>query len=90
MDGLNVCDDAIEFAKKCKIEVDAKLFFRRGTVNLHLHNYEEAMEDLQKAMNLNPKDNAIQNKFKEAKRLHDMKRKREMKAYSKMFDEERL
>ncbi len=84
-DGLGVCDDGIQFAAKYEIEVDAKLLFRRGTVNLHLHNYEDAMEDLQKAMTLNPKDNAIQLKFKEAKRLHDMKRKREMKVYSKMF-----
>jgi hypothetical protein len=44
------------------------------------------MTDLSRAMNLNPKDNAIQVKFKEAKRLHDMKRKREMKVYSKMFE----
>ncbi len=38
-------------------------------------------------MTLNPKDNIIQLKYKEAKRLHDMKRKREKKIYSKMFDD---
>jgi tetratricopeptide (TPR) repeat protein len=60
--------------------------FRRGVVNVSLHQYEEALKDLQKALALNPKDLAIQAKMKEAKRLHEMKRKREMKVYSRMFN----
>jgi tetratricopeptide (TPR) repeat protein len=67
------------------VDIDAKLLFRRGTVNVFLHNYDEAIEDLQRAMILNPNDNGIQAKLKEAKRLNELKRKREMKVYSKMF-----
>jgi hypothetical protein len=55
-------------------------------VNVSLHQYEEALKDLQQALALNPKDMAIQTKMKEAKRLHEMKRKREMKVYSRMFN----
>lgn len=85
-DAINVCNDAFQIAKVNKLKPDAKLLFRRGNANINLHNYEEAITDLQQALNLCPKDNAINNKLKEAKRLSDAKRKREMKAYSKMFE----
>ena len=85
-DALYVCNDACQIAKVNKLKPDAKLLFRRGTANLNLHNYEDAINDLQQALTLCPKDVAIGNKFKEAIRLSDVKRKREMKAYSKMFD----
>lgn len=68
------------------MKTDAKVLFRRGTANASLHNYEESIADLQMAQSLLPKDNAIANKLKDTKRLHEAKRKREMKIYSKMFE----
>jgi hypothetical protein len=65
--------------------VDAKLFFRRGTASLYLSELEDAIEDLTTALNLCPQDAGIAAKLKQAKRLHESKRKREMQAYTRMF-----
>ncbi len=85
-DAIFVCDDAKHIAKVNDLQVDAKVLFRRGTANACLSNYEEAIDDLQIAQSLLPKENAIANKLRESKRLHEANRKREMKVYSKMFD----
>ncbi len=68
------------------MEPDAKLLFRRGSVNLALQNHEEALVDLTEAQRLSPKDSSVAAKLKEVKRLQDMKRKKEFKIYNKMFD----
>lgn len=65
--------------------VDAKIYFRRGSAAINLHCYEDAVADLTQASALCPQDKAIANKLKDARRLTEAKRKREMKVYSKMF-----
>lgn len=84
-DALNSCNDAVHIVEVNSQSPDAKLLFRRGSAHNALHNYEEAIADLQRAQAMLPKDIAIANKLKDAKRLHEAKRKREMKVYSKMF-----
>ncbi|RYH07982.1 tetratricopeptide repeat protein [archaeon] len=67
--------------------MDAKLLFRKGTAHLHLSDYEEAIKDLTAALELAPNDTTISAKLKQAKRLHEQKRKREMQIFSKVFKE---
>lgn len=52
---------------------------------MQLQNYEDAVVDLQEAAALQPKDAGILHKLAEAKRQADAKKKREMRAYSRMF-----
>lgn len=61
--------------------------FRKGTARLHLNDHEEAIKDLTAAQELAPNDSAISAKLKQAKRLHEQKRKREMQVFSKVFKE---
>eukprot|EP01033_Poteriospumella_lacustris_P000298 gene298-189_t len=87
-DGLYVCEDAFQFARVLGLDaarIDVKLYFRRGTCAMHLHLYEQAIHSFQEAATLQPKDAAIAKKLQEAKRALEQQRKREMRAYSRMF-----
>jgi hypothetical protein len=85
-DALNVCNEALHLVQHFHLNPDAKLLFRRGSVNVSLQQYEDAAADLAEAQRLSPVDAAIIAKVKEVKRLQDVKRKREFKTYNKMFD----
>ncbi len=84
-DALNVCNEALHLVQHYHLEPDAKLLFRRGSVNISLQQYEDAAADLAEAQRLSPVDAAVVAKVKELKRLQDVKRKREFKMYNKMF-----
>lgn len=88
VDAMHVCDDAFQLARVVGLkgpQIDAKLFFRRAICSLHLHNYDQAVSDLQEAVLIQPRDAAIAQKLKEAKRLADAQRKKEIRVYSRMF-----
>lgn len=61
---------------------NAKALFRRGSACMHQGNYEEALQDLQKAAELQPQDRAI---FQELQTLHQ-KMKEHQAVSKKMFE----
>jgi hypothetical protein len=54
---------------------------------LQLSHLESALEDLQLAHSLCPTDRGIATKLQQAKRLHDLKRKREREVYTRLFQQ---
>jgi peptidyl-prolyl isomerase D len=82
---VHICTITIEYAGLTYRKVDAKLYYRRGCSYSQLHNYEDAVSDLQQALTLNPKDTTIAKKLKEIKQLLEAKKQKEKRAYSKMF-----
>ncbi|XP_055373332.1 peptidyl-prolyl cis-trans isomerase D [Condylostylus longicornis] len=48
---------------------NSKAYFRRGQANIHLRNYEEAIEDLKEANKLVRENETILNEFNKAKKL---------------------
>lgn len=63
----------------------AKAYYRRGQAYGKIKEDELAIEDLTKALELNPNDSGVINELNAAKNRQKLRREKERKAYSKMF-----
>jgi peptidyl-prolyl isomerase D len=63
----------------------AKAHYRRGQAYGKTKEDELAIEDLKKALELNPNDSGVINELNAAKNRQKMRREKERKAFSKMF-----
>ena len=63
----------------------AKAYYRRGQAYGKIKEDELAIEDLKKALELNPNDSGVINELNAAKNRQKMRREKEKKAFSKMF-----
>jgi peptidyl-prolyl isomerase D len=63
----------------------AKAHYRRGQAYGKTKEDELAIEDLKKALELNPNDSGVLNELNAAKNRQKMRREKERKAFSKMF-----
>lgn len=67
------------------LEPDARIFYRRGSIHLQLHNFDESLADLVAAQKLSPLDSNIASKVREVKLQRDGQKKRTLKVYRQMF-----
>ena len=63
----------------------AKAYYRRGKAYERAKEYEAAVEDLKKALELNPNDSRVLAELNRAKTNVKAKRDMEKKVYSKLF-----
>lgn len=63
----------------------AKAYFRRGAAQNLLKEYDAAIADFQAALALVPSDKAVEAELKKAIAKRDELKKKQQKAYSKMF-----
>jgi peptidyl-prolyl isomerase D len=63
----------------------AKAYYRRGQAYGKIKEDEAAIEDLKKALELNPSDSGVINELSAAKNRQKLRREKERKAFSKMF-----
>lgn len=83
-EAVKACDVAL------KSSVSAKVFFRRGMANKALHDYDFAIKDLKRAMELEPNDASIKKELTQIVELKKKKRAKEAGVFGKMFDEGKL
>lgn len=83
-DAVKACDVAL------KNSVSAKVFFRRGLANKSLHDYDAAIKDFKRAIELEPTDSSIKKELNMCVELKKKKRQKEASCFGKMFDEGKL
>jgi len=79
-DALIECDKVLEIQ-----EENAKALFRRGQCHLGKTDYDLAMVDLSRALELEPKDKGILQEIAKTKKAKLMYEQKEKQMYSKMF-----
>lgn len=88
---LDIHSDPVEagtqvpMTKKLTEGERAKALFRRGSARAQLKDIDEAITDLTEAAKLVPSDAGIQAELKKAQGKKDELKKKQQKAYSKMF-----
>lgn len=70
--------------------MSAKVYFRRGSANKHLHDYDAAIKDFKRAIELEPSDASIKKELNACVELKKKKRQKEASCFGKMFDEGKL
>lgn len=80
MEALDSCDEALKFDPK-----NEKGLFRRGTANLNLQNFDEALKDFKAVLEVDPENKAAKNQIaitsRKIKQLHE----KEKMTYAGMF-----
>jgi len=66
-------------------DVNTKALYRRAQAYIQMKDYEEANDDLQAALKINPNDKAVQREMTNVKNLVAQKKKRDKEIYSKLF-----
>jgi peptidyl-prolyl isomerase D len=80
-DVLSTCNEAIKLHDK-----NFKAFYRRGIANVKVKNFEDAVEDLEVALKLQPGNHEIRKKLDHAKKVLKDYRNVEKEKYQKMFN----
>ncbi|KAJ2395914.1 peptidyl-prolyl cis-trans isomerase cpr6 [Coemansia sp. RSA 2559] len=62
-----------------------KAYYRRGSANRQLKQYEKAIEDLERARELDPQDKAITNEIAQVERVIKEREQKEKKMFAKLF-----
>lgn len=81
IEACHSCDSALKVDPK-----NEKGLFRRGTANLNLHNYEDAVADFKVVLELDPQNKAAKNQMAIASHKIKEIRDKEKKTYAGMFD----
>lgn len=84
------CDPAINdkvepMTKKLTADEAGKAYYRRGMAQAALKDVEEAIKDLTEASKCLPNDEAIKAELKRQQAKKDELKKKQQKAYAKMF-----
>lgn len=88
---LNIHSDPVEagtvvtMTKKLSPEERGKAYYRRGSAKSALKDYDEAQKDLSEALKLVPGDKSIEAELKKVMEKKEELKKKQQKAYSKMF-----
>ena len=88
---LEIHSDPVEagsvlpMTRKLTNEERGKAYYRRGVARCALRDFEEAQVDLQEAVQLVPTDKAIEAELKKVIAKRDELKRKQQKAYSKMF-----
>lgn len=80
-DVLSTCNEAIKLHDK-----NFKAFYRRGIANVIVKNFENAVEDFEIALKLQPENREIQKRLDQAKKVLKSYRDVEKVKYQKMFN----
>lgn len=64
---------------------NAKALYRRAQAYIKMKDYEEASNDLQSALKVNPDDKAVKSEMANVKNLISQKKKKDKEIYSKLF-----
>ena len=75
----------LPMTKKLTNDERGKAYYRRGMAKIALKDLDEAYSDLQEAAKLVPTDKAIEVELKKVVAKKDDLKKKQQKAYSKMF-----